>query len=262
MGVTWLVVFLSYDFPIARRTIGPAQHLFRMNKQTLRKLVLLSLPLGVVMSLMSLNTNIPRYLVEHYLGHGKLGIFASLAYVATASSLVINALGQSAAARLSRMFAAQQFNAFVKLIQKFVLLGALIGIAGVPAALLFGRSVLTFLYRSEYADSFNVFITIIATTSIFAMAAFLGYGLTAARCFKRQMIGVGTATLVTLSLAPILVPRFGLMGAALTLLAAAFVQLIGFTLLLTNRLRTARREFTSFPPRVFVIGSSSNSRQL
>jgi O-antigen/teichoic acid export membrane protein len=250
MGLTWLVVFLSYDFRIARRTIGPDQHLFRINEQSLHKLVLLSLPLGVVMSLMSLNTNIPRYLVEHYLGHGQLGIFASLAYVATASSLVINALGQSAAARLSRMFAAQQFDGFAKLIKKFILLGALIGVAGVPAALLFGRMVLTFLYRSEYADSFNVFITIIATTSLFAMAAFLGYGLTAARCFKRQMIGVGAATLATLSLAPILVPRFGLMGAAFTLLAGAFVQLIGFALLLASRLHIARQTFTNLQDEV------------
>jgi O-antigen/teichoic acid export membrane protein len=37
------------------------------------RLVLLSLPLGVAMLLVSLNANSPRYLVEHYSGESALG---------------------------------------------------------------------------------------------------------------------------------------------------------------------------------------------
>jgi O-antigen/teichoic acid export membrane protein len=240
IGLTWLLVFLLYDFRLARKAIGSTAKMLKLNSEILGRLVVLSLPLGIVMALMSLNTNIPRYVLEHYLGESKLGIFASLAYLGTAASLIINALGQSAAARLSRMFADRQFEAFTLLLQKFALLGALIGVIGVPAAAVFGRVVLSILYRPEYANYLSVFLIVIATTSVLAVASFLGYGVTAARSFKMPMLVNGATTLTTAMLSLLLVPRFGLMGAAIALLLAALVQVVGFMLLMNIELRTAR----------------------
>jgi O-antigen/teichoic acid export membrane protein len=240
IGFTWLMVFLLYDFRLARKAIGSGVKMLKLNPQILGQLVVLSLPLGIVMALMSLNTNIPRYVLEHYLGESKLGIFASLAYLGTAASLIINALGQSAAARLSRMFADRQFEAFTSLLRKFALLGALIGVVGVPAGAVFGRMALSMLYRPEYANYLNVFLIVIATTSVLAVASFLGYGVTAARSFKMPMLVNGATTLTTAMLSLLLVPRFGLMGAAIALLLAALVQVVGFVVLMKMALRKAR----------------------
>ncbi len=240
IGLTWLMVFLLYDFRLARKAIGAGAKMLKLNSQILGKLVVLSLPLGIVMALMSLNTNIPRYVLEHYMGESKLGIFASLAYLGTAASLIINALGQSAAARLSRMFADRQFEAFTSLLRKFAMLGALIGVIGVPAGAFFGRIALSTLYRPEYANYLNVFLVVIATTSVLAVASFLGYGVTAARSFKMPMLVNGATTSATATLSFVLVPKFGLMGAAIALLLAALVQVAGFVVLMKVELRAAR----------------------
>ena len=244
MGLTWLLVFLSYDLGVVRRTDGLQRRLLRVDVRILKRLALTSLPLGFVMALMSLNTNIPRYILEHYKGPSEFGIYASLAYLGTAASLVINALGQSAAARLSRMFADRQFDRFKSLLRKFVLLGLLIGIVGVPTAVFFGRSVLSLVYRPEYARHLNVFLVMVATTSILAVASFLGYGLTAARSFKVPLVVVGTSTLTTVILSWELIPRYGLMGAALALLTGAISQVIGFAIGVMLELRNAGRQST------------------
>jgi O-antigen/teichoic acid export membrane protein len=174
------------------------------------------------------------------LGESRLGIFASLAYLGTAASLVINALGQSAAARLSRMFADRQFEAFTSLLRKFALLGALIGVIGVPVGAVFGRAALSMLYRPEYGNYLNVFLIVIATTSVLAVASFLGYGVTAARSFKMPMLVNGATTLTTAILSLFLVPRLGLTGAAIALLMAALVQVAGFVVLMKMELKAAR----------------------
>jgi len=45
-------------------------------------------------------------------GYGSAGIFASLAYLGTSATVVVNALGQSASARLARMFADLDLSGF------------------------------------------------------------------------------------------------------------------------------------------------------
>ena len=96
MCVAWLAVFLGYDLCRANGALAPGEQYFRLDWQVERKLVLLALPLGFVTMLLSLNGNLPRYLLEHYGGPAQLGMFASMAYLLVALSTVVNALGQSA----------------------------------------------------------------------------------------------------------------------------------------------------------------------
>ena len=101
MCIAWFVVLLSYDLPRVREALLPREPFFNFQWRPVRKLFLLSVPLGLVMTLLSLNTNIPRYILERYSGTAELGILASLAYLMVALNLVVNALCQSATTRLS-----------------------------------------------------------------------------------------------------------------------------------------------------------------
>src|SRR5689334_19060156 len=65
-----------------------------------------ALPLGAVLMLVTLNTNLPRYAIERTLGTRELGGFAAAASFLTTGNTVVNALGQSATPRLARFFAA------------------------------------------------------------------------------------------------------------------------------------------------------------
>ncbi len=239
-GVTWLSVLIAYDLRIAKQIQHSYAGLLSFSPRILSRLLVLSLPLGFVMALMSLNTNVPRYIVQHYRGASELGIYASLAYLGTATSLIINALGQSASSRLSRLFADRHFDAFTSLIYKLIKIGAALGIIGIPLAITFGHQALSFIYRPEYANYISVFLLMILTACIFAVASFLGYGLTAARCFTPPLIVVGFSTLTAACSSLLLIPRFGLIGAAWAMSLAALVQVAGFAFGLHRELKRAR----------------------
>jgi O-antigen/teichoic acid export membrane protein len=127
IGLTtaWLLVLLFYDIPgsfLILRAAALAENRLtgeisnqssasrilqlqpRFNFRYLQSLVTLSFPLGFVMMLISLNANIPRYFIEHYLGVRDLGIFSALSYLIIAGGIVVNALGQSASPRLAKYY--------------------------------------------------------------------------------------------------------------------------------------------------------------
>lgn len=88
LAITWAAVVCVYDMRLARGVLQTRGGFFTASKARMWELLKKSLPLGIVMTLISLNANLPRYLLVHYLGAGQLGIFASLAYLLTAVKFV------------------------------------------------------------------------------------------------------------------------------------------------------------------------------
>lgn len=189
----------------------------------LARLAWLALPLGLVMMLLSLNVNIPRYFIEWHLGERELGIFAAMAYLQLAGVTVVGALGQSASPRLAKYYAMGNGPAFRALLLKLISIGALLGGAGVLIALVAGREVLVLLYGPEYVR-YELFVWLMAAAGVSYVASCLGYGMTAARYFRVQMplfaIVTGTGALACFWL----IPAYGLRGAAIALLIASGVQ--------------------------------------
>lgn len=240
MCVAWLAVLIGYDLRRARETLAPGEPYFHLDWRVERQLVLLTLPLGFVTMLLSLNGNIPRYLVEHYGGPAQLGKFASMAYLLVALSTVVNALGQSATVRLSSMFAARDLSGFRRLIFKLIAIGFAVLVLGPPLAAMFGRTILTLLYRPEYGDSMAAFVIMVAAGGVSAIASFLGYGMTAARCFRAQVPLTAACTLTTALATSLLVPHHGLVGAAVGLLASAIVLVAGCAVVLETAIGKAQ----------------------
>jgi O-antigen/teichoic acid export membrane protein len=223
----WFTVFVLYDLRQGRNMVQGNGGFFAFRWQHLRRLAQVSAPLGIVMTLISLNVNIPRYILEHALGPSELGIFASLAYLLVAISLVINALGQSVSSRLARMFAEGNSAGFRKLLGKLLTIAGTSLILGVPAAQWIGRPLLSFIYRPEYGEHVSLFVIMVATAGVSAVASFLGYGMTAARTFRMQVPVVGVSTFTTVLFSIVLIPRMGSIGAAYALLSGACVLLVG-----------------------------------
>ncbi len=122
----------------------------------LRALLVLAFPLGIVMLLVSLSSNIPRYAIERHLGTTQLGIYAALAYLIVAGTTVISALGQSAVPRMAIYYATGDFRAFWSLSRRLMLIGAALGGAGFMLAHLIGAELMRIIYTSEYAEYVNV----------------------------------------------------------------------------------------------------------
>ncbi len=168
------------------------------------------------MMLLSLNINVPRYFIEKNLGQHALGIFSAISYPPMIGATIVMALGQSASPRLAKLYSMTDTSSFYSFLTKLVGSGALLGILGIVIAWLFGRDLLVLFYRSEYADSANVFVWLMIAAGIGYIGNYLGYGITATRCFHHFTIPYLFTTLATTVAAWKLIPEYGLLGAAWT----------------------------------------------
>jgi O-antigen/teichoic acid export membrane protein len=198
----------------------------RWDRATMTRLFWLTLPLGFVTMLISFNLNIPRYFIEGYLGSYQLGIFAAITAFQKAAPTVVQALGRSAAPRLSKYFAAGKASAFRSLSIKLIGMGILLGMAGVFVAWLAGDKILALFYGPEYALT-SVFILVMVASGTDYLATILLFIITSARNFKIQL-PLHLATTATVAVGCyFLVPSQGLIGAALALILADIVRLGG-----------------------------------
>jgi len=226
-AVTCALVVLAYDFRLARR-LHDGRSFLSSSRNRLQLLACASLPLGVVTALAVLNVNIPRYVVEHYLGAAQLGVFVSVAYVLIATvNVVVNAMGQSASARLAQMFAAGDLGGFNRILRNLLLIGVAITLLGAPLALVCGRPLLSLIYRPEYAQYAALLAMMAAVAGVSAVGGILGFGVTATRRFRSQLPVLAVATLVGFAAAVLLVPKHGLFGAAFALLVSSTVLILG-----------------------------------
>lgn len=204
--------------------------------KTLIKIIKLSLPLGVVMLLLSLNENISKYFIERLLGERELGIFAAMAYLTIIGSTMINALGQAASPRLANYFAVNKFHEYKTLLLRLLGFSVLIGGLGLLIAFFAGKHVLGIIYTIEYAQHNNIFILIMVWAMISYLASFTGYGMTAARCFKPQVLLFSIVLGVTTLACVLFIPPFGLIGVALSIIVGSIVQFVFGSLIIISAL--------------------------
>jgi O-antigen/teichoic acid export membrane protein len=191
------------------------------------KILWLSFPLGLVALLLNLNTNIPRYFIEWRLGAHELGIFAAIAFLMTAGNLLVFALAQSAFVRFAKSYADGNRADFLSVLFKLLGVGTILGAAGMLVAWIAGPEVLRILYRPEYASHSGLLVWFMLVAWISYLSQFLGTAITAARIFVHQ-IPLNAAAALSIAVGSyFLVPRMGLTGGVLAILAGVVAQLIG-----------------------------------
>ena len=152
-----------------------------------------------------------------------VGYFAVLVSIPWAGGPVIRSLAAAASPRLAR-YHATDLRAFQKLLAKLLMFVIAIGTLVLIATVLFGEHLLRILFTSEYAAYANVLTWLVLYGVISYVVSFLGYGVTAARRFRSQMGLISVALCVTAVTSYILIPEFGLRGAAWALAAGVLAQ--------------------------------------
>ena len=214
----------------------------RLHLPTFIRLAWLALPLGIVLLLISLNTNIPRYFIESLLGERNLGFFAAMSSLMVAGNTVVGALGQSASPRLAQYYAAGNLSGYRTLVLRLVGIGTALGLAGIAVTVVAGRELLTLLYRPEYAEFAGVLPWLMVAAGIGYVASFLGESMTSARYFWIQMPLFVVCGLLTLVLCAIFIPTHALYGAALALCVAITFQLVGSAGIVLYAIRRKKAE--------------------
>ena len=225
-----VALLLAYDRP--RGAAG--ENLTRSGLAGEMSILRAAMPLGVMLLLVSLNTNLPRYAIERYLGVGDLGAFAAVASFITVGSTVVNALGQAITPKLARHFSRREPGHFLRLTFWLAASVCALGAAGTVVAAAYGQTVLRVLYRPEYAAHGGLLVAVMGTAIPGYVAIALGYAITAARAFDAQVPLFCVVAASCGGASWLLVPRFGLRGAALSLALAASVQIGGEALILAR----------------------------
>ena len=229
MLLAWVAVSVLYDFPKARRLATASGHgivpVWAFGR--LKALLWLGLPMGVVLLLLSLNTNIPRYFIEHQLGKAELGIFAAMAYLMLVGNQIVSALCQSASPRLARYFASDMKREFLVLLMRMGAIALVLGLAGVVVAWFCGEPILAIMYNPQYATRTDVFILLMSAAAIQYLTTCLGTAITSARQFRPQPYVTSASVLTCLILCVWLVPTGHMRGAAWAVCGAALMQALG-----------------------------------
>jgi O-antigen/teichoic acid export membrane protein len=260
LTVAWTIVLLGYDFRVIRRLNKNGRQgfsgVFPTWKGSIQqKLIRLTLPLGFVMLLISLNSNIPQYLIQYFivknvLSPRELGIFAAIAYLMLVGSILQGALAQAASPRLAKYYADGRRRAFSSLLFNLMGLGVMIGGMGVGVSWLWGKQFLTILYQSEYAQYSNLLVWLMLAAAFEYICSFLGTGITAAQYFRVQVPLFATSAVVMAIACFILIPIQGLAGIPTAMMTTGVLRIVLSFAILAHALNKLKSP--DLPPQVFL----------
>ncbi|HWB85972.1 MAG TPA: hypothetical protein VG675_17650 [Bryobacteraceae bacterium] len=237
LALVWLAVLLFFDarrgrrFVTAshgntRRTAGAGPFWHRQRIERIGNLMRTALPLGLATTMAALNLNMPRYFIHSRLGEHELGIYSAMAYAAVPMILVSDSLGHSVIPRLSRLYLAGRFAEYRLLLFRMVAAGGALGLAGLAAAQLLGRRLLTLFYGSEYAALSRTFVVLMLAAAIYCVACMFTSAVTSARCFRIQVPLYALVAGSNALACAFWVPSAGLAGGAAAMVVASTVHLV------------------------------------
>jgi O-antigen/teichoic acid export membrane protein len=204
------------------------------NRDAMRRLTALAAPMGITVTLITLTTSIPRLFLERQFGASNLGLFAAQASFVTIGRMASSSLDQASRPQLARHYGDGDRAAFVRLLNRLLLLGlALSGVILVGAEG-FGRAVLRLFFTPEYARNLDVLIISMGASGLGFLGNTYLNAMSAARRFRVQAWCMMAVVCVVALASATLIPVLGLRGAALASLAAMAVQVVAGALIVRN----------------------------
>ena len=210
MAAGWLGCLLVIDLPSVRATTS-LRPVF--TRAALAPLAWTALPMGCVMALGSLTTNLPRYALEAASGTQALGHFAAIAYLFVATMQPMLAVGAAVSPRLARLYQCDVI-AYQQLVRRTVQIAIVLGLLVISGVLTGGARLLSAVYTPDYAVHIRAFEWAAVATGLGFVASALGYAATAARRFHAQLLTAVIALCTCAIASALLVPSHGLVGAA------------------------------------------------
>ncbi|HEY6040344.1 MAG TPA: hypothetical protein VIV58_38935, partial [Kofleriaceae bacterium] len=180
-----------------------------------------ALPLGVVMMLGSYAANMPRYALEHFHGARELGVFSAIANLMLIGTTLMTALGQAATPRFARAFLDRDRAELWRLTRILLAVATLLGTGAIAIAALGGGPILRLIYTAEYADRGTVLTVVMVAGLATNFASVFGVVVTSSGEYRRQIALQAINLTVVVVFAWWLVPEYGALGAAWSLVASS-----------------------------------------
>lgn len=126
-----------------------------------KKLLVITIPLGIAHFLTSMNVNIPRYSLQYIGDAEQLGVYGSLFYLITAGTYIIIAINNAVLPRQSEIRHKLGFKEVKKLNQKLNLLTCLLVLPIFIISLLYGEVIIGLIFNEKIASYQKEFIFVI-----------------------------------------------------------------------------------------------------
>ena len=183
------------------------------------------LPLGISLWLTRTAQSAPPLVLERYTDLAAVGVFGAMSYLNTSLSMMSGVLGSASAARLRRFYRNGQQRDFARLAVKLTLLSASLGATGVLIAWLAGAPLLGLLFGEGY-QRVDIFVIMMLAAAISITGDPLLTAISAGQAFKRRLTISGTACAVAFGVSMLLIPVYGITGAAWSQVAITSANLL------------------------------------
>ena len=221
-----LLVLAVLDVPLARHAaLAPCFQAATTRSATstrLRQLMLAAVPLGITAGLLSLTSNIPKYILPRVFDMSMLGIYGTLAVSLQAGNLVFRAVELPAMPRLARLIIDRDAAGFWRLLRKLIGVFVVIGVVGCVVSLSVGGWLLSCLFNPAYQSMGPVLALFVVGTVLAQIAGIIESALIAARLTAVQIPMHGITVGMCFLLSWALIPSMNIYGAVLAVTVCRF----------------------------------------
>ena len=228
-GAAWAFSFFLVDIPNAVGLINglpvqPDHPWWPTSPKRVLRLARVAAPMGWVVFVLSLSSNMPRYFLQSSLGEAGVGLFSAVAALPGILVLVINPVIHTVLPRLARLHSSKD-HGFWKMIGNSLVIVSSGGGLFIVAVAIFGKPILDGLYGETYAGLSWLLILLGIAVAAQNLSTVFGAGLTAMRRFQIQGIMFTIHCGLTFLFCFWFIPRYSLLGAGIATIASAFLQL-------------------------------------
>ena len=222
--LVWSGVLSLHDLPLARAIAGPEPGRVRLG--ALLATALGSWQLGASQFFASLQTSVPRFVIDWALGIEAVGVFTAIAYLLQASNMTVTAVSRSILGHLAELLHEGRSEEFRRILWRYGAITCGLGFALLPTVWLVGAPVMGVLFGPEFLVQ-RVTLFFMALTAVFRAGGILLQTAPLARRRFDLLLYVRVADLMAVTaLTGMGVVLAALPGAALGMAAASLVQML------------------------------------
>lgn len=181
-----------------------------------KNVIFYSVPLFFASIMNTSATYIDRIVVSYFINLSYLGIYNFALVVASAATIMIMPISNLLIPKLSSFFSLNNIDAFNKSIRMLLNIGYMLYVPAALGIAALSRSILYVFAGPEYLDGYMPLMIIMFSTSIFAGSVVLSAGISSVRKTRIFVMSAGMSMISNVGLSILLIPRFYLLGAAIS----------------------------------------------
>ncbi len=189
------------------------------------KMLRLAIPLAFSTFFVSLSVNLPRLFLSWSASESTLGVFAVLCYFSFPATMLVSAIMQAATPRLADSYRDDPQAHDSRLSRRLLTCCAAIGIGNWFIVRAFGHMLLQWGLGGEYAAAAGQLDWLAAAAGVGFLAAVPATAMNAQRLFRLSLVTCGVSCGVTCLAGTALIPRYGMSGAATTMMLTSGAHL-------------------------------------